>query len=172
MRPGNRLRALVDGPEIMRRIGQAIGEARHSIWATIAFYSEEFSFPDGRGSLFDVLDGAVGRGVDVRLLIWRSTPESPPGRIFDGLPQQRALLARRGSRFKIRWDKAAGPFCQHQKSWVIDAGQPCERRANIECDPRVPARDRRFLSRQANHSICREFSEASDGLEQSTPSLP
>ena len=41
-----------------------------------------------------------------------------------------------------------------------DAGQPCERRANIECDPRVPARDRRFLSRQANHSICRGFREA------------
>jgi cardiolipin synthase A/B len=125
-RPGNRLRALVGGPEIMRRIGQAIGEARHSVWVTVALYSEEFCFPDGLGSLFDVLDGAVGRGVDVRLLIWRSTPETPPARTFDGLPQHRALLAKRGSRFKIRWDKAAGPFCQHQKSWVIDAGQPSE----------------------------------------------
>jgi cardiolipin synthase len=125
-RPGNRLHVLVDGPEIMRRIGRAIEQARYSVWATVAFYSEEFCFPDGLGPLFDVLDRAVARGVDVRLLIWRSTPESPPGRIFDGSPQQRALLARRGSRFKIRWDKAAGPFCQHQKSWVIDAGQPSE----------------------------------------------
>ena len=46
--------------------------------------------------------------------------------MFGGSAEQRALLARRGSRFKIRWDRAATVFCQHQKSWVIDAGQPSE----------------------------------------------
>ena len=46
--------------------------------------------------------------------------------MFGGSPEQRALLARRGSRFKIRWDRAATVFCQHQKSWVIDAGQSSE----------------------------------------------
>jgi cardiolipin synthase len=74
-----------------------------------------------------VLDRAVARGVDVRLLIWRPNPETAPSpRMFGGSPEHRALLARRGSRFKVRWDRAATVFCQHQKSWVIDAGQPSE----------------------------------------------
>lgn len=33
-RPGNRVRAIVDGPQIMRRIGKAIANARHSVWLT------------------------------------------------------------------------------------------------------------------------------------------
>jgi cardiolipin synthase A/B len=126
-RPGNRVRVLVDGPEIARRIGEAIEQACHSVWLTVAFYSDDFLFPDGRGPLFDVLDRAVARGVDVRLLIWRPNPETAPSpRLFGGSAEQRALLARRGSSFKIRWDRAATVFCQHQKSWVIDAGQPSE----------------------------------------------
>src|SRR5258707_11156313 len=126
-RPGNRVRMLVDGPAIARRIGEAIEEARHSVWLTVAFYSDDFLFPDGRGPLFDVLDRAVARGLDVRLLIWRPNPETAPShRMFGGTPEQRALLARRGSRLKIRWDRAANVCCQHQKSWVIDAGQPSE----------------------------------------------
>src|SRR5882757_1107704 len=126
-RPGNRVRMLVDGPAIARRIGEAIEEARHSVWLTVAFYSDDFLFPDGRGPLFDVLDRAVARGLDVRLLIWRPNAETRPSpRMFGGSAEQRALLARRGSRFKIRWDRAATVFCQHQKSWVIDAGQPSE----------------------------------------------
>jgi len=32
----------------------------------------------------------------------------------------------RRSRFRIRWDHAHGPYCQHQKSWLIDAGRPSE----------------------------------------------
>jgi cardiolipin synthase len=127
VRPGNRVRALIDGPEIMRRIGAAIEAARHSVWLTVAFYSDDFLLPDGQEPLFDVLDRAVARGVDVRLLIWRPNPETAPStRMFGGSPEQRALLAARGSRFRIRWDRAAGVYCQHQKSWVIDAGQPTE----------------------------------------------
>lgn len=126
-RPGNRVRAFIDGPQIMRRIGEAIAQARHSIWLTVAFYSDDFLLPDGQEPLFDVLDRAVARGVDVRLLIWRPNPETAPSpRMFGGSPEQRALLAKRGSRLKIRWDRAATVFCQHQKSWVIDAGQPSE----------------------------------------------
>jgi cardiolipin synthase len=126
-RPGNRVRVLVDGPEIARRIGEASEQACHSVWLTVAFYSDDFLFPDGRGPLFDVLDRAVARGVDVRFLVWRPNPETAPSpRMFGGSAEQRALLARRGSRFKIRWDRAATVFCQHQKSWVIDAGQPSE----------------------------------------------
>ena len=126
-RPGNRVRAFIDGPPIMRRIGEAIATARHSVWLTVAFYSDDFLLPDEQQPLFDVLDWAVARGVDVRLLIWRPNPETAPSpRMFGGSPEQRALLARRGSRIKIRWDRAATVFCQHQKSWVIDAGQPSE----------------------------------------------
>jgi phosphatidylserine/phosphatidylglycerophosphate/cardiolipin synthase-like enzyme len=118
---------LVDGPEIAGRIGEAVEQACHSVWLTVAFYSDDFLFPDGRGPLFDVLDRAVARGLDVRLLIWRPNPETTPSaRLFGGSAAQRALLARRGSRFKIRWDRAATVFCQHQKSWVIDAGKASE----------------------------------------------
>ncbi len=126
-RPGNRVRAFIDGPQIMQRIGEAIANARHSVWLTVAFYSDDFLVPDGQEPLFDVLDRAVARGVDVRLLIWRPNPETAPSpRMFGGSAEQRTLLAKRGSRFKIRWDRAATVFCQHQKSWVIDAGQPSE----------------------------------------------
>jgi phosphatidylserine/phosphatidylglycerophosphate/cardiolipin synthase-like enzyme len=126
-RAGNLVRPLVAGEETMRRIGEAIDGARHSVWLTVAFYSDDFFLPDGRGPLFDVLDRAVARGLDVRLLIWRPNPETAPSpRMFGGSAEQRALLARRGSRFKIRWDRAATVCCQHQKSWVIDAGQPSE----------------------------------------------
>jgi len=100
---------LVDGPAIARRIGEAVEAARHSVWLTVAFYSDDFLFPDGRGPLFEVLNRAVARG-----------------RMFGGSAEQRELLARRGSRFKIRWDRAATVFCQHQKGWVIDAGRPSE----------------------------------------------
>ena len=31
-RPGNRVRAFIDGPQIMRRIGEAIAKAQHSVW--------------------------------------------------------------------------------------------------------------------------------------------
>ena len=75
-RPGNRVRVLVDGPEIAGRIGEAVEQACHSVWLTVAFYSDDFLFPDGRGPLFDVLDRAVARGLDVRLLIWRPNPET------------------------------------------------------------------------------------------------
>ena len=126
-RPGNRVSAFIDGPQIMRRIGEAIEAARHSIWLTVAFYSDDFLLPDGQEPLFDVLDRAVARGVDVRLLVWRPNPETAPSaRMFGGTPEQRALLAARGTRIKIRWDRAATVYCQHQKSWVIDAGQPGE----------------------------------------------
>ncbi len=126
-RAGNLVRTLIDGAEIMRRIGEAVEAARHSVWLTVAFYSDDFLFPDGRGPLFDVLDRAVARDLDVRLLVWRTDWERYAiYRTFNGSPADRELLARREARFRIRWDRAADVFCQHQKSWVIDGGQPSE----------------------------------------------
>jgi phosphatidylserine/phosphatidylglycerophosphate/cardiolipin synthase-like enzyme len=127
VRPGNLVRPLIDGVPAFRRIGEAIDVARHSIWLTVTFFSPDFSFPDGRGGLFDVLDRAVGRGLDVRVIFWRPNPESSGyGRTFPGSEADRAMLAARASRFLVRWDRAHGAFCQHQKAWVIDAGQPSE----------------------------------------------
>jgi cardiolipin synthase A/B len=126
-RPGNLVRPLVDGVPAFRRIAESIKAARHSIWLTVAFYASDFLFPDGEGSLFDVLDRAVDRGLDVRVLFWRPNPESSQyGRTFLGSKADSDLLGARGSRFKIRWDRAHAAYCQHQKSWLIDAGNPSE----------------------------------------------
>jgi len=126
-RPGNLVRPLVDGVPAFQRIAEAIAIARHSIWLTVAFYATDFQFPENRGSLFDVLDSAVARGLDVRVLFWRPNPESSGyGRTFPGSQDDRNLLRNRGSRFSIRWDRAQAVYCQHQKTWVIDGGQPSE----------------------------------------------
>jgi phosphatidylserine/phosphatidylglycerophosphate/cardiolipin synthase-like enzyme len=84
--------------------------------------------PDGHGSLFDVLDRAVERGLDVRVLFWRSQAQEDeePGIHFFGSEAHRAMLASRGSRFKARWDSLPGDSCHHQKSWLVDAGEPGE----------------------------------------------
>jgi cardiolipin synthase A/B len=126
-RGGNLVRPMADGTEIFRRIGEVIEAAHHSVWLTIAFYVDDFRFPDGLGRLFDVLDRAVERGLDVRLLAWRSNPEtSHYGRQFGGSAEDRAMLRERGSRVRIRWDRTATIYCQHQKCWMIDAGKPSE----------------------------------------------
>lgn len=123
VRGGNLVRPMVDGVSIFRRIGEAIEAARRSVWLTVAFYADDFAFPDGRGALFDLLDRTVARGVDVRMLAWRPNPELyHDGRLFGGTPADRAMLAARGSRVRIRWDRAATVYCQHQKCWTVDAG--------------------------------------------------
>jgi cardiolipin synthase len=127
VRTGNLVRPLIDGIPTFQRIGEAVEQARCSIWLTVTFYADDFRFPDGRGGLFDVLDRAVERGVDVRVLFWRPNPESSGyGRTFPGSQENREMLRARGSRLAIRWDRAAKAYCQHQKSWIIDAGQPTE----------------------------------------------
>jgi cardiolipin synthase len=127
VRRANLVRPLVDGVAAFRRIGEAIERAQHGIWLTVAFYAEDFSFPDGRGGLFDVLERATSRGLDVRVLFWRPNAESRGhGRAFAGTATERTLLRARGSKFSIRWDRAHAGFVQHQKSWLIDAGQPSE----------------------------------------------
>ena len=126
-RSGNLVRPLIDGVPAFRRIGEAIEGARHSIWLTVTFFAPDFCFPDGRGSLFDVLDGAVARGLDVRVIFWRPNPQSSGyGRTFPGSQADREMLHARGSRFLARWDRAHAAYCQHQKSWIVDAGQPSE----------------------------------------------
>jgi cardiolipin synthase A/B len=128
IREGNRVRPLVDGEPAFRRICQAIESARLSVWVTVAFLDPAFQMPDGRGSLFDVLDHARARGLDVRALFWRCAPlhKVSPNAHFFGDTRQLEMLQTRGSCFLARWDRAAKLYCQHQKSWLIDACHPGE----------------------------------------------
>jgi phosphatidylserine/phosphatidylglycerophosphate/cardiolipin synthase-like enzyme len=128
IRGGNAVRPLVDGEPAFRRICQAVESARRSVWATIAFHEEGFEMPDEHGSLFDVLDRARARGLDVRVIFWRHRDlvKLVPGSHFAGTGEEREMLAERGSHFLARWDQAHGRYCQHQKSWLVDAGEAGE----------------------------------------------
>lgn len=120
VRAGNALRALIDGEPAFRRICEAVEGARKSVWVTVAFLYPDFRMPDGRGTVFDVLDKAKARGLDVRVIFWRT--DRKDSLHFHGTADDHAMLAGRGSRFLARWDRAQKHYCQHQKSWLIDAG--------------------------------------------------
>ena len=124
VRAGNRVRPLIDGEPAFRRICQAIEMARESVQVTVTFMWAAFEMPAGRGSTLDVLDRAAARGVDVRLVFWRPDAETERHRrnAFWGSTAHVGMLEARRSAVKIRWDRAHPGFCQHQKSWLIDAG--------------------------------------------------
>ena len=128
LRKGNRVRPLVDGEPAFRRICQAVEAAKVRVWITVAFIDRDVQMPDGRGSFFDVLDRAAGRGLDVRVLFWRE-PDlprlMPESAHFAGTPEERRWLGERHARFLARWDHLPR-YCHHQKSWIIDAGEPGE----------------------------------------------
>lgn len=128
LRSGNQLEPLVDGEKAFRAIARAVAEARESVWVTVAFLEDGFEMPDGHGSLFDVLDRATDRGLDVRVIFWRSRfqEDEEPGVHFFGTDAQRRALVERGSRFLARWDVLPRELCHHQKSWLVDAGAPGE----------------------------------------------
>lgn len=128
VRGGNTVTPLIDGVHAFRRICEAIEAARHSVWGTVAFMDPDFEMPDGRGSLFDVLDRAKARGLDVRVIFWRMNDDIgfSMETVFSGTPEHRKVLSERGSNFHIRWDRAHKAYCQHQKSWLMDAGQSSE----------------------------------------------
>ncbi len=88
-RTGNAVRPLIDGVPAFWRICEAVEEAQYSVFLTVAFIHPEFAMPDGRGSLFDVLDDAVQRGLDVRVIFWRTNgePDLNDKTIFSGLPE-------------------------------------------------------------------------------------
>jgi cardiolipin synthase len=112
-RDGNLVSPLIGGAAAFARIAEAVDAAQERAWLTVAFCADDFRLPDGRG-LFELLEGAAARGVDVRALFWRPNPDSINyGRVFDG------PLAD-GSRLKARWDSSVGPYCHHQKSWMVD----------------------------------------------------
>ncbi len=128
VRQGNDVRPLIDGEPAFRRICEAVDAAKHSVWITIAFLDHDFIMPGRHGSFFDVLDRAVARGLDVRVIFWRANDGSGfiAESVFSGTEAHRRMLASRRSRFLARWDRAQKAYCQHQKSWLIDAGRPGE----------------------------------------------
>lgn len=129
LREGNRVRPLIDGAPAFRRICEAVESARSSVWVTVAFIERDVVLPGGRGSLFDVLDRAAARGLDVRALFWREPRLArlePGSTHFGGDADDLDFLRRRGSSFQARWDRLDDGFCQHQKSWIVDAGEAPE----------------------------------------------
>tara|TARA_E500000331_G_scaffold169340_2_gene163754 strand:+ start:6239 stop:7582 length:1344 start_codon:yes stop_codon:yes gene_type:complete len=126
VRDNNAISPLIDGGVAFDRIASAIEAATSSVWVCIAFLEPEATFPNERGTFFDILDNAADRGIDVRALIWH--PEGPSAEAKDTLCADAAtaeMLSDRGTRWKLRWD-AVGKNCQHQKVWIIDAGKPGE----------------------------------------------
>jgi len=128
VRSGNLVRPLIDGEPAFRRICEAIEASKQSVWATVTFMWATFEMPDGRGCTFDILDRAAARGIDVRLIFWRPDPDTGWLRrnAFWGSTANIDLLNARRPDVKIRWDRAHPGFCQHQKSWLIDAGSENE----------------------------------------------
>lgn len=128
LRRGNVVRPLVDGVPAFRAILAAVEAARGSVWVTVAFLDEDLAFPDAHGNLFDVLERAAARGLDVRALFW-SEPEI--GKMLTGsahFPAGRQAfdtMQARAPRVKARWDRLRG-YCHHQKSWLVDAGTDAE----------------------------------------------
>ena len=128
LRPGNVVRPLIEGSPAFERICEAVESARHSLFLTVAFVERDLAMPGGRGTFFDVLDRAAARGVDVRALFWREPrfAELEPGEShFPGDADDRAFLEARGSGIAARWDTLGG-YCQHQKTWLVDAGEASE----------------------------------------------
>lgn len=127
-RGGNLVRSLIDGEPAFRRICEAIEAARHSVWATITFMWPAFRMPGERGTALEVLDRAARRGLDVRVIFWRPDAETEALKrnAFWGAPKHLELLRRDDHQVRIRWDRAHAGFCQHQKTWLIDAGKDTE----------------------------------------------
>ncbi len=128
IRCGNVLRPLIDGEPAFRRVCEAIEDAKHSVWATVTFMWAACRMPDGRGSPIDVLNRAAKRGLDVRIIFWRPDPETEylKTNAFWGAPEHFDRLRESASSIRIRWDRAQPGYCQHQKSWLIDAGTETE----------------------------------------------
>jgi cardiolipin synthase len=127
-RRGNFIQPLVDGIAAFAAIADAAERAKRSVWLTVAFLDPHFELPGGRGSLLPWLQRLAERGLDVRVIFWRNNAGSgfSEEAMFSGLASHRDQLSLECPAIKARWDRAHGAYCQHQKSWIMDAGQPTE----------------------------------------------
>ncbi|MDG2427562.1 MAG: phosphatidylserine/phosphatidylglycerophosphate/cardiolipin synthase family protein [Acidimicrobiales bacterium] len=121
VRSGNLIEPLVDGAMAFDRIASAVEAATASVWVCVAFLEVEVQFPGRRGTFLDLMDAAVDRGVDVRVLVWHPLGHGAGADdTFPGNQDTTSLLGGRDTRWHARWD-AVGQNCQHQKVWLIDA---------------------------------------------------
>ena len=159
-RAGNAVALLIDGEPAFRRICEAIEAALHSVWVTVTFMWAGVQMPDGRGAPLDVLERAAQRGVDVRVIFWRPDVQtkSLERNAFWGSPAQRKLLRERYPKLSVRWDRAHPGFCQHQKSWLIDAGKDsqCAFVGSINLNPHSMV-DTGHHGEGHNHDVCLEL---------------
>ncbi|MVN89064.1 hypothetical protein GO986_20190 [Deinococcus sp. HMF7620] len=125
VREGNRLELLLDGEAAFERLCQTVEGATHCVWAAITFMWPAFEFPQGRGHPLAFLHRAAERGVEIRLLFWRPDEETASLRknAFWGAPEHLRQLEGLHPKVHVRWDRAAPGFCQHQKLWLVDAGE-------------------------------------------------
>ncbi len=125
-RTGNHVEPLVDGASAFDRIATAVEAATTSVMVCVAFLETDAMFPGGRGTFFDLMDGAASRGVDVRVLFWHPEGHGVGAEdTFPGTESSGRLLGARSTSWQARWD-AVGSQCQHQKAWLVDAGTDAE----------------------------------------------
>ena len=122
-RGGNQVRLWIDGEPAFRRICEAMMAAHQSVWSTVTFMWPSFRMPDGRGTALDVFEHVARRGVDVRVIFWRPDEGMTRHRqnAFWGSAGHIEALSQHYTHIKIRWDRAHPGYCQHQKTWIIDA---------------------------------------------------
>ncbi len=139
VRPGCDIRPLIDGAVAFDRICEAIERAEHRVWGTVAFLEHGVAMPGNRGTIFEVLHAASQRGVDVRVVFWRSSVVGADEH-FPGTEAQLAWLDHHRYGFLARWDALPGNGCVHQKSWLIDAGAAGRGRLRRRDQPRPRVR--------------------------------
>ena len=122
-RGGNQVQPWIDGEPAFRRICEAIEAAQQTVWATVTFMWPSFQMPDGRGTALDVLERIARRGIDVRVIFWRPDDEKHRRNAFWGSVDHFDALSQHHPHVNIRWDRAHPGYCQHQKTWLIDANQ-------------------------------------------------
>jgi cardiolipin synthase A/B len=161
VRLGNLLRPLIDGEPAFGRICEAIDQARRSVWVTVTFMWASFKMPGGLGTPLDVLRRAAARGLDVRMICWRPDPETEEWKrnAFWGSADHFERLQESGAGIRVRWDRAQVGFCQHQKSWLIDAGAKTEIAfiGGINLNPHSMVSPGHRGEENQNHDVCIEL---------------
>jgi len=90
---GNKVVPLVDGHVAFSRIHEAIRLAKHSVYAVIGFVDLNTRLPSPpsvpQPTVFEMLDAAASRGLDVRVLFWGASEHF--GMVFKRTKENYAL---------------------------------------------------------------------------------
>ena len=143
-RQGNEIRILIDGQAAYGEIAAAFHGAKEFIYLTLSYGSQDFLLvPASSEAMFDILRSRRKDGVDVRMVVWQPT-EQTPDTIPDPPPPGIAGVNDGPGSIQARWDRAKGysgwyrsphghfePFyldfpaqlgCHHQKTYIMDDG--------------------------------------------------